>query len=233
MKSDNIVNINARKGSASLNDRQVEDLLLQKQKIVLVGNPNVGKSCFFNHLSGMYVDVSNFPGTTISVSKSGYKEFDLYDTPGVYGVSSFNDEEKVARDIILSADVILNVVNALHLERDLFLTLQLIDMGKKVSILLNFADEIQKRKIKIDIKKLSEELGVEVIETAAVDKKGFDKLDYAIENARIGNQQLDLHFMLQQVMEKNITQSEALLILEGDEFVAEKNNIACGTADER
>jgi len=98
------------------------------QKIVLVGNPNVGKSLFFNYLSGTYVDVSNFPGTTVSITKGFYKNSEVYDTPGVYGVSSFNDEEKVARDIILEADIVINVINSLHLERDLFLTLQLIDM---------------------------------------------------------------------------------------------------------
>ena len=86
-----------------------------KPNVVLAGNPNVGKSVFFNHFSGMYVDVSNFPGTTVSISKAKYKDLDIYDTPGIYGVSSFNDEETVARDIILSADKILNVVNALHL----------------------------------------------------------------------------------------------------------------------
>ena len=116
------------------------------QKIVLAGNPNVGKSLFFNFLSGTYVDVSNFPGTTVSITKGFYKNLEVYDTPGVYGVSSFNDEEKVARDIILEADIVINVVNSLHLERDLFLTLQLIDMGKKMCVFLNFNDELKKRK---------------------------------------------------------------------------------------
>ena len=117
---------------------------------------------------------------TSPVTKSHYKHKDLYDTPGIYGVSSFNDEEKVAKEIILASDVVINVVNALHLERDLFLTLQLIDMGKRVSVLLNFSDELKKRKIKVDSKQLSELLGVEVIETAAVNKTGFDKLEDAI-----------------------------------------------------
>ncbi len=203
------------------------------QKVVLVGNPNVGKSCFFNFMSGMYVDVSNFPGTTVSITKSHFQGNDVYDTPGIYGVGSFNDEEKVARDIILSADVILNVVNALNLDRDLFLTLQLIDMGKKVSVLLNFSDELKKRKIKIDTKKLSDLLGVEVYQTAAVDKLGFDQIGEAVNSARVGKQELDLHFLLNQVMEKSVPQSDALLILEGDEAIAQKNNVLCGTADER
>ncbi len=230
MKFDNILKLDSDKITSSL---LVEEETNSTQKVVLVGNPNVGKSCIFNYMSGMYVDVSNFPGTTVSITKSNYKGKDVFDTPGIYGVGSFNDEEKVARDIILSADVILNVVNALNLDRDLFLTLQLIDMGKKVSVLLNFSDELKKRKIKIDTQKLSELLGVEVYETAAVDKIGFDKIGEAIEKARTGKQELDLHFILQQVMAKSIPQCDSLLILEGDESIAQKHNITNGTANER
>lgn len=230
MKSDSILKLDSNKITSSL---LVDEETNSTHKVVLVGNPNVGKSCIFNYMSGMYVDVSNFPGTTVSITKSNYKGKDVFDTPGIYGVGSFNDEEKVARDIILSADVILNVVNALNLDRDLFLTLQLIDMGKKVSVLLNFSDELKKRKIKIDTQKLSELLGVEVYETAAVDKIGFDKIGEAIEKARTGKQELDLHFILQQVMAKSIPQSDSLLILEGDESIAKKHNITNGTANER
>jgi GTPase SAR1 family protein len=74
------------------------------KKIVLVGNPNVGKSVFFNAFTGSYVEVSNFPGTTVDINYSKFGDAYLIDTPGVYGVSSFNDEERVARDIILKAD---------------------------------------------------------------------------------------------------------------------------------
>jgi len=230
MKSDNIVNFG---NNHPLSEQELNQVTSEKEKIVLVGNPNVGKSLIFNYLSGMYVDVSNFPGTTIALSKCNYKNCEVVDTPGIYGVSSFNEEETVARDMILGADRIINVVNSLHMERDLFLTLQLIDMGKKVSVLLNFSDEVKKRNIKIDSEKLSDILGVEVYETSAVKEIGFDKLDAAIDNARVGKQELDLHFMLQQVMEKNISQSESLLILEGDDAVAKRNKVGTGTPDER
>lgn len=202
-------------------------------KVVLVGNPNVGKSLFFNHLSGVYVDVSNFPGTTVSITKGIYKNFNIYDTPGIYGVSSFNDEEKVARDIILDADIILNVVNSLHLERDLFLTLQLIEMGKKVTVILNFFDEVQKREIKIKPEALSELLGVEVITTSAIKKIGFDKLDFAIEQAKVGKQNKELHEVLHNTLNRVGSQAEALMVLEGDIYIAEKHGVECGTADER
>jgi len=85
------------------------------KKIVLAGNPNVGKSVFFGFLTGIYTDVSNYPGTTIEIARGQWEGNDIIDTPGIYGVSSFNDEEQVARDIILAADIILNVVDATHL----------------------------------------------------------------------------------------------------------------------
>ena len=81
--------------------------------IVLAGNPNVGKSVIFNALTGLSADVSNYPGTTIDVSRGKLGNDDLADTPGIYGVSSFNDEERAARMMILDADVIVNVVSAL------------------------------------------------------------------------------------------------------------------------
>ena len=113
------------------------------KKIVLAGNPNVGKSVFFSYLTGRYVEVSNYPGTTVEVVNGRWQEHLIQDTPGIYGVSSFNDEEKVARDIILAADIVLNIVDATRLERDLFLTQQLIDMGKRVVVALNFYDEVE------------------------------------------------------------------------------------------
>src|SRR6202042_3624627 len=90
------------------------------KKIVLAGNPNVGKSVIFNALTGLSADVSNYPGTTIDIARGKLGTDDIIDTPGVYGVSSFNDEERAARRIILEADVIVNVVSALSLDRDLF-----------------------------------------------------------------------------------------------------------------
>src|SRR5271156_641980 len=83
------------------------------KKIVLAGNPNVGKSVIFNALTGLSADVSNYPGTTIEVFRGKLGEDDLADTPGIYGVSSFNDEERAARLMILDAEIIVNVVSAL------------------------------------------------------------------------------------------------------------------------
>src|SRR3989339_873234 len=173
-------------------------------KLVLVGNPNVGKSVFFNSLTNLYVDVSNFPGTTVDISSGKFENYLVLDTPGVYGVSSFNDEEKVARDIIINADIILNVVDATNLQRDLFLTQQLIDMGKKVIIALNMMDEVKKKGLKIDVDELSNQLGVRVILTIASKNYGIDKIKREITKASEGKSINDIKQLLIPYLNKNI-----------------------------
>ena len=198
------------------------------ETIVLVGNPNVGKSVVFNALTGTYVEVSNFPGTTVELTRGHLGEHDLVDTPGVYGVSSFNDEETVARDIIVNGDIVVNVVDAVHLERDLFLTLQLIDMGKRVVVALNMADEARKRGVAIDRDLLEDLLGVPVIETVAVENKGFGELKAAIPKARFGHADVELENDLVAMAARVGSRAEALLVLEGDDAVSARNDIAPG-----
>src|SRR5665647_2513385 len=156
------------------------------RRIVLAGNPNTGKSVFFNALTGLYVDVSNFPGTTVEVLQGRWGDDLVVDTPGIYGVSAFNDEERVARDIIVQADLVLNVVDAVHLERDLFLTLQLIDMGLPMVVVLNMMDEAEAQGIAIDIPLLEQTLGVPVVPTAAVEGRGIASVKDALPQARQG-----------------------------------------------
>lgn len=201
------------------------DISQDSKKIVLAGNPNVGKSVFFNYLTGIYVDVSNFPGTTIDISSGHFGDDVVMDTPGVYGVSSFNDEESVARDIILYADIVLNVVDALHLERDLFLTQQIIDMGKPVVVALNMMDDVKRNGIEIDIELLSQELGVEVIPTTAVKNEGMDKLKDALYRAKPGNRIKEVKSIIDKIIDKVDTESEALLVAEEDENIIERHNI--------
>jgi ferrous iron transport protein B len=203
-----------------------------RTKLVLVGNPNVGKSVFFNHLTGLYVDVSNFPGTTVEISRGEHPAFAVYDTPGIYGVSSFNDEERVARDIILEADVVLNVVDAVHLERDLFLTLQLIDMGKKVAVALNMMDEAAARGIAVDVEKLADRLGVPVLPTTAITRMGFDRLEAHIAQATCGTSNSTLHRELHTLLDRVGSEAEALMVLEGDEVVAARHGVRPGTERE-
>ncbi|MFZ5641656.1 MAG: ferrous iron transport protein B [Bacillota bacterium] len=202
------------------------------RKIVLAGNPNVGKSVFFNALTGLYVDVSNYPGTTLEISHGKYGQDVVIDTPGVYGISSFNDEEKIARDIILSADVVINIVDAVHMERDLFLTQQIIDTGVPVLVALNMQDEAERQGRKIDVDLLGDLLGVPVVPTVAIEKKGLEELKAKIDCARPGHIDPELHKKLHFLHDRVGSQGEALLILEGDPIVAERHGIAPGNERE-
>lgn len=186
------------------------------RKIALAGNPNVGKSVIFNALTGLSADVSNYPGTTIDIARGKLGEDELADTPGVYGVSSFNDEERAARLMILDADVIVNVVSALSLDRDLFLTLQLIEMGKPVLLVINQWDEALARKIKIDVDALIEELGVPALTCVAVERRGIEEIIKRLGDATTGNIGMDLHNILEPIIAKGADPARALLIAEGD-----------------
>src|SRR3989344_1696505 len=173
----------------SCHDEQKE-FALKKKNIVLVGNPNSGKSVVFHSLTGIYTLVSNYPGTTLSIVQGHYNEYSVIDTPGVYGLSSINVEEKTTKNIVLKADKILNVVNAMHLERELFLTLQLIDMGLPIVVALNFMDEVEKHGIKIDLDTLSHLLGVKVIPLVAIKNKGIPDLKKRLTSIRSSTQPL-------------------------------------------
>ena len=193
------------------------------KKIVLAGNPNVGKSIFFNYLTGIYVSVSNYPGTTLDISSGKMGDAAVFDTPGVYGVGSINDEERVARDFIMSADIIINVVDASHLERDLFLTQQLIDLDKNMIVALNMMDEVEKNNISIDLIALEKELGVPVIPTTAAKNRGLDQVKNALEKAVTGNDifafNSELEKEFKQIKSKSKNAADALMLLEEDENV--------------
>lgn len=191
------------------------------KKIVLVGNPNCGKSVFFNAFTGMYVDVSNFPGTTVEITAAPLGRDVLIDTPGVYGISSFNDEERVTRDIVLEADLVVNIVNAVHLERDLFLTEQLIDLGIPLVVALNMMDEAQRNGLNIDVQALSQELGVPIVPTVATAGKGLAELKSAISTARVGATNPLLAKRLEQIAAKVSDRRQALLLLEDDQDTME------------
>jgi ferrous iron transport protein B len=150
--------------------------------ILLVGNPNVGKSALFNKLTGQYVTVSNYPGTTVEVSHGHCKELglesEIVDTPGMYSLLPITDEERVASDILFSprVSVVAHVVDAKNLDRMLGLTLQLIETGRPVVLVLNMMDEARTLGITIDHAKLSERLGIPVIPTVSLTGEGISKL---------------------------------------------------------
>ncbi|MBQ5636097.1 MAG: ferrous iron transport protein B, partial [Selenomonadales bacterium] len=182
----------------------------------MAGNPNVGKSVFFAALSGIYREVSNYAGTTVDVGCARLGHDTLIDTPGVYGIGSASEEERVAREVILSADIVINIVDAVHLPRDLFLTIQLIEMGIPLVVVLNMMDEVEKRGIVIDREKLSQLLGVPVIGASGALGVGIDEVKRSIGSARTGRIDDDMRAMLAEAMAEGLPQRTALLSLEED-----------------
>jgi len=160
-----------------------------KKSIVLMGNPNVGKSVVFSRLTGANVIASNYPGTTVDFSKGKMKltnEYaELIDAPGTYSLEPSNKAEEVAKKMFNQADVIINVVNATNLERNLFLTLELLEQNKPVIIALNMWDETQHLGIHIDEKKLEQLLGVPVIPIVALTGEGINHLVDRLSDATI------------------------------------------------
>ncbi len=152
------------------------------RKLALVGNPNTGKSVMFNNLTGSYATVSNYPGTTVEVTRSR-GEFEgipveVVDIPGMYSLFSITEEERVARSILLNErpDVVLQLVDAKNLERMLLMTFQLIEAGLPLVVVLNLMDEAEAAGITIDLEGLSERLRVPVVGTVATSGRGMDEL---------------------------------------------------------
>ncbi len=150
------------------------------KKILLVGNPNVGKSVIFSKLTGVHVAVSNYPGTTVEFSSGhsvfGSEEVEIIDIPGAYSLEPTNKAEEVAVEMLAGGDIVINVVDATNLERNLYLTCQLLERGLPVIVALNIWDETKHRGIDIDVERLSEILGVPAVPTNARSGFGLDKL---------------------------------------------------------
>ena len=151
-------------------------------KVVLVGYPNVGKSVVFNRLTGLYVLVSNYPGTTVEVARGRGKfkvlVLEVIDTPGLYSLLPSTVEEKVARRLLLEekADVVVHVADACNIERMLPLTLQLLEAGMPLVLLVNMIDEAKRRGLKIRCDLLSQRLQIPVIPAIAISNWGLGKL---------------------------------------------------------
>ena len=160
---------------------------MNSKKIAIVGNPNVGKSVMFNRLTGAYATVSNYPGTTVEVSRGqariGEFEFDIIDTPGMYSLLPITEEERVARNILIKEKprIVIHVVDAKNLERMLPQTLQLIEAGFRVVLVLNIIDEAEKIGMKINFESLEKELKIPVIPTVSTTGRGIEILKGRIE----------------------------------------------------
>ena len=151
-----------------------------------IGNPNCGKTTLFNAYTGANLKVANWPGVTVEKKegKTTYKgqEFKLIDLPGIYSLTSYTMEEKVSRECIVSdeVDVIVDVVDASSLERNLYLTLQLIELGKPVVLALNMMDVVEERGMEIDLHRLPEMLGIPAIPVSARKRSGLEILMHAV-----------------------------------------------------
>lgn len=207
------------------------------RKVALVGNPNVGKSVLFNALTGAYVTVSNYPGTSVEVARGSVVINDvscqIIDTPGMYSILPITEEERVAREILLheSPDVVLHVLDARNLERMLSMTIQLIEAGLPVVLVINIMDEAERMGISIDIPLLQEKLGIPVVGAAAAKKRGLPELKEIIvgyersKRAIFGyGKRLEADLMeIMALMAGSYTISKkslALLLLQRDEEVA-------------
>ena len=161
--------------------------------VALAGNPNVGKSTVFNGLTGLNQHTGNWAGKTVSVAKGAYfynnKKFILVDLPGTYSLLSNSIDEEVARDFICfeKPDVVIVVVDATCLERNLNLVLQIIEITSNVVVCVNLMDEARKKKIVVNLQKLSKILGVPVVGTSASIKEGLNQLMEAVDKMLVNN----------------------------------------------
>jgi ferrous iron transport protein B len=162
------------------------------RKVALVGNPNVGKSVLFNALTGAYVTVSNYPGTSVEVARGNAvidgESCEIIDTPGMYSILPITEEERVAREILLheSPDLVIHVLDARNLERMLVMTLQLIDAQLPLVLVVNIMDEAERMGLVIDIPLLEEKLGIPVIGAATAKKRGLTEIRRAIAGYKRG-----------------------------------------------
>ena len=160
--------------------------MANKHTIALAGNPNAGKSTIFNELTGARQHVGNWPGKTVEKKEGIWqhdgREFKVVDLPGTYSLTAYSMEEVIARNYIVEEhpDLVVVVVDASNLERNLYLAVQIIEMGADAIIALNMSDIAEARGLNIEEEKLAQGLGAKVVSTVACRNKGIDKLEDAI-----------------------------------------------------
>ncbi len=159
---------------------------MKSLKILLIGQPNVGKSSLLNAIVGPRVTVSNYPGTTVEVTKAKKKinntEIEFVDTPGIYSISDRSEEEKVTKRVLFEeeADGAIVIADAISLERSLYMALQILEAKIPTIMALNFVEDAKKRGIEIDCEKLEKILHIPVIPINPLTKKGIDRIVDAV-----------------------------------------------------
>ena len=211
--------------------------------VALSGNPNTGKSTVFNNLTGLKQHTGNWPGKTVTRAEGGFeysnKKFKLIDLPGTYSLLSTSTDEEVARDFILfgQPDVTVVVVDATRLERNLNLTLQILEITDRVILCLNLMDEAERHQIKIDERMLSKDLGIPVIPAVARYNKGMNELlnsiyevatgKYICKPYRIKSNSQELNYAIEKLTKMLLEEFPALpnvkwvalRLLEGDQSI--------------
>lgn len=210
-------------------------------KIALAGNPNCGKTTLFNALTGATAHVGNWAGVTVEKLEGTYKDkksdihFNIVDLPGIYSLSPYTPEEIISRNYLLSgdADIILNVVDATNLERNLYLTTQLLEIGMPIVIALNMADSLKADGKSVDIEMLSQKLGVPVVSISALKQKGLKELMQVVK-AQEGAKREPISFISRGILKDSIDKVmllledskdklfDAIKLVEGDKLTSEK-----------
>ena len=214
-------------------------------KIALAGNPNCGKTTMFNGLTGSNQYVGNWPGVTVEKKEGklkGNKDVIVTDLPGIYSLSPYTMEEVVSRDYLIKdkPDAILDIVDSTNIERNLYLTTQLLELDSPVVIALNMVDVLKKKGDRIDVQKLSEELGVSIVETSALKEKGIkEAAKKAVEESKNSKKENKVKFSSE--VEKAIFEIEkklsndiysnlfrwyAIKLIERDKVVLENINLS-------
>ncbi len=220
-----------------------------KKQIALAGNPNCGKTTLFNRLTGSSHHVGNWPGVTVEKKAGklkGYKDVDLVDLPGIYALSPYTLEEVVARDYLLDQrpDAIINIVDASNIERNLYLTTQILEIGIPVVVALNMMDVVRKEGDRIDVRSLSQALGCPVVETSALRGEGTQEvIAIAVDLAQGKRKEPPIH-TFSDTVEQAINDIAALLgeaatetdsrwyaikLFERDQRIAEKIPLSAAT----
>jgi ferrous iron transport protein B len=190
-------------------------------KIILAGQPNVGKSSLINAMSNSRLKVGNFSGVTIEHAQISFEhhcyQIQMIDLPGIYSINGFSAEEKIARNYLLNEEyeVILNVIDSTHLTRNLLLTLELQNLNKKMIIVLNMYDEAQKEGLKIDINQIEAITGIPAIAVSANTKEGIDGLLDKIHYINDNKQRLKSNISYSDIIEESI--------YDVNNFIIEKN----------
>ncbi|MBN1903673.1 MAG: ferrous iron transport protein B [Deltaproteobacteria bacterium] len=215
---------------------------MERDKIILVGNPNVGKSVIFGLLTGKYVTVSNYPGTTVEVSRAfsrfgGKKKYLVIDTPGTNSLIPQSEDERVTRDILLdeNAQMVVQVADSKNLRRGLSISIQLSEMEIPFVLDINMIDEAMSRGINVDTKKLGQILGTEVIPTVATRREGISGIIKGISNPAKPKITVDYGDKLesgikqiQGLFPEKISRLIAIMLLEGEHGIDEWSSIRYG-----